>query len=264
MITNRLRNLFSANAKRGAFRAESNTIYLYDMIVGSDAEAAWYGGVSPEAFAKQLAGMNGDVHLRINSPGGDVFGGRAIAQAMREYKGGDVLVHVDGYAASIASIIAVTGKKVIMAPGAFMMIHKAWTISLGNADELLATAALLEKIDGTLAETYASRAGGKPEEFLAMMAAETWFTAQDAVDLKLADELAAEPEDKSASAAAQWDLSAYGKAPAAVREAAPPTAPSAPAIDQAAELTELEAAKAESERQHRQRQHAVAMLLKSA
>lgn len=222
MRRNKLLNLLATNAKRGEFRAEGNTLFLYDVIVSSDAEAEWFGGVSPEAFARQLAAMEGEVHLRINSPGGDVFAARAMAQAMREHDG-EIIAHVDGYAASAASLIAVTAARCIMAPGSFMMIHKAWTLALGNSDDLTATAKLLEKIDATLAETYAAKTGGEAADFATMMAAETWFSPAEAVEMGLADEQAS----SKVQASARWDLSAYGVAPAST-----PAAETAPEPDQ--------------------------------
>lgn len=206
-------NLYKANAKRGTFKAEGNTIYIYDVIVGSDFEAEFFGGVAPKPFIDTLKGMSGDVHLRINSPGGDVFGANAMAQAMREYQGGKIVAHVDGVAASAASVLAVTADETVMAPGAMLMIHNAWTMSIGNRNDLLETAALLEKIDGMLAQTYATKSGGKASEFAAMMDAETWFTPEEAVASGLATSVA-EPKPKAAPAS-MWDLSAFANAPKA-------------------------------------------------
>lgn len=141
---NKLRALFAANKKLGSFRAEGNTIYLYDMIVDDEMEAEWFGGVTPASFISQLKAMNGDVSIRINSPGGSVFSAVAICQAMREYQG-DITVHVDGYAASAASVIAVAAPKVVMAPGSFMMIHNCWTFAIGNANDLMSMAGVLER-----------------------------------------------------------------------------------------------------------------------
>jgi len=213
----RLFNLFTANAKKGSFRADAseNVIELYDMICSSDAEAEWFGGVSLQGFSKALRGMNGTTHLRINSPGGDVFAGVGMAQLMREYsaKAGNKLVaHVDGYAASAASIVAIAADQVIMAPASMMMIHKAWTWGIGNSDDLLETANLLEKIDGQLADSYAGKGNKTAAEFLAMMSAESWLTPQEALDCGLCDELAPEA-DKSAKNSVAWDLSAFGHAP---------------------------------------------------
>lgn len=211
-MRNRLMNLFCANAKRGSFRAEGNTIFVYDMIVGSDAEAEWYGGVSPEAFAKALASINGDVTLRINSPGGDVFAARAMVQAMREHDG-KVTAHVDGYAASAASLLAAAADHTVMAEGAFIMIHNAWTYTMGNAADHEQGRNLLAQIDQTLAETYAARrAILSADDFAAMMAAETWLGPQAAIDAGLADERVDAASRNAARA--EWNLAAYAKPPA--------------------------------------------------
>lgn len=208
-MKNRLRALLSANAKRGSFRAEGNTIYIYDMIVGDDFEAEWWGGISPTAFIKALSAIKGDATIRINSPGGDVFGAVAICQAMREHDG-QITVHVDGYAASAASVIAVAAPKVIMAPGSFMMIHNAWTIAIGNSEDMLSTASLLDKVDGSISESYAAKSGADVEKFRNFMAKETWFTAAEAVEAGLADAVA----DDKPKAVAKWDMSAFEAAPA--------------------------------------------------
>ena len=208
---NKLRNLIQANANRGTFKAEANTIYLYDVIVGSEFEAEFMGGIAPSPFIAALKSMTGDVHLRINSPGGDVFGANVMAQAMREYNRGQIVAHVDGIAASAASVLAVTANRTVMAPGSLLMIHNAWTLAIGNRHDLLDTAALLEKIDGMLAQTYATKSGGKADDFAAMMDAETWFTPEEALAANLANEIAgAQPK-----AMASWDLSVFDKVPQA-------------------------------------------------
>lgn len=259
MKDRRLLNLFAANAKRGSFRADvaSNTIELYDMIVSSEVEASLFGGVSLEGFARALRGMSGQVHLRINSPGGDVFAGIGVAQLMREYDG-EIVAHVDGYAASAASIVAIAASKVVMAPASMMMIHKAWTWGIGNADDLMATAELLEKIDGQLAASYAARGSKDAAAFTTMIAAETWLTPQEAIDCGLADEMAGDKDKTEANARARWDVSAFEHAPAQDRD------PSAQQIREAvaaalAERDRLDIAKAalqaaaQFERDQRQR-----------
>ncbi len=211
-MRNRLLNLFKANARKGALRAEasSNTIWVYDIIVGDEFEAEWFGGVSPMGFRQQLEQMSGPVTVRINSPGGDVFGGIAIAQAIREYQDG-VTVQVDGIAASIASIIAIAAKQTVMAPGSFMMIHEAWTIMWGNADQLMHEASVLEKVDQSLADQYSRKAGAG--DWLAAMAAETWYSSGEAVEAGLADSVAGEEPEQKAQARVAWDLSAFERAP---------------------------------------------------
>lgn len=238
---NKLFRLLANNARKGSFKAEGDALYIYDVIVATDADAEWMGGVSAEAVVKALKAMTGPVTLRINSPGGDVFAARAIQAAMDAHDG-EITAYVDGYAASAASLIAVAADRCVMASGAFMMIHKAWTIAMGNADEFLASAELLEKIDGSLADTYAAKAGSDAEGFAEQMRAETWFTAQEAVDAGLADEIAA----KAPKSSARWDLSAYAAAPQTEQEPEPEIVAEADPIEQ------------------RQRQHAVRMLLTPA
>jgi len=266
-MNNRLLNLYRANAKRGTFRAEAssagNVIEIFDVIISSEIEAEWYGGVAAPTVARALKGMSGTVHMRINSPGGDVFAGVQIAQAMREYDG-EIIVHVDGYAASIASIIAIAGDKVIMAPGSMMMIHKAWSFGFGNADEFLATAELLEKIDGQLVEAYVKRSAGKKtaDEFVDMIRAETWFTPQDAIDAGLADEIAPEKDKAKVEARARWDLSAFEKAPPAPAQSETDlaAAATAAAVQAAADAAAEIAAKATAETEQRKRITAARLL----
>ncbi|MDF0540792.1 Clp protease ClpP [Sphingobium sp. H39-3-25] len=233
-MRNRLLNLYRRNAKKGAgIVAEGNVIYLYDYIAGSESEAEWWGGISAEGFTRQLMGMDGDVSVRIDCPGGDVFGGRAIAQAMREYSG-KITCHVDGLAASAASYIAIAGDHVVAAPGAFIMIHRAWTLMMGNAVDLRAEAALLEKIDGTIAASYAAKAGGDAD-WLALMDAETWFTGEEALAAGLIDEVISETAGKAENAIGRkaWNLSAFDHPPVnkIVVDDAPQADPPAPALD---------------------------------
>jgi ATP-dependent Clp protease, protease subunit len=259
-----LHRLIQANRGRGSFRAEGNRLVVYDVIVASDADAAWLGGISAETFARELRAMAGDVELRINSPGGDVFAARAMAQAMREHPG-KVTAYVDGVAASAASLLAVSAGETVMAPGSMMMIHEAWTIALGNKGDFLATAALLEKIDASIVETYQAKAGGKPDQWAAEMAAETWYTAAEAVKAGLADRVA---EDKPVAAQAAWDLGVYDHAPAApepepVAVSAPLLMPGATTVEAAAQPVEAEA-DTQSDLEHRKRRLAVRLLCNPA
>lgn len=216
---------------------DSADIFIYDAIVDDALQAEWFGGVAPEPFVKALADINAStINLRINSPGGSVFGARAIEQALREHPA-RVVAHIDGLAASAATFIAMAADEVVMNKGALFMIHKAWTFAYGNADDLQATAELLSKIDGTLVTTYVDRTGQSAEKVAEWMTAETWFTAQEAIDAGFADSIA----DSQPKAQAAWNLSAYAKAPQ------PPAEPPAPQpqpsrVDAAALLRRIEVA----------------------
>jgi ATP-dependent Clp protease protease subunit len=183
------------------------TIYLYDTIDP-------YFGVNAESFVKDLNALKAStIHLRINSPGGDVFDARAIATAIDQHPS-TIIAHVDGLAASAASYIAIAADRVEMAPGSFLMIHKAWTFAYGNAEDLTSTAALLDKIDTTLIADYAKKTGASQEKIGAWMAAETWFTSDEAVAEGFADTVTEEESAVENS----WDLSVFNNAPARSKE----------------------------------------------
>lgn len=216
-----LPKLLASNRGKGQFRAEKAgdeaTMYLYDVIVSDAETAAWMGGVDPLTFAKALAGLDAStIHLRINCPGGDVFAARAMEQAIREHPA-TIIAHVDGYAASAASYLALAADEVVIAEGGFFMIHKAWTFAWGNADDLVEMAALLDKIDGSLVASYAKETGQESARITEWMAAETWFNAEEAVANGFADRIA--EQAPKAKAAAAWDLSAYAHPPAPAPEA---------------------------------------------
>lgn len=228
--------VMARNKGKGVFKAEASpteaTVYLYDAIVNTADEAAFFGGVDPKSFIESIKAIDAPViNLRINCPGGSVFAGRAMEQALREHPA-KVIAHVDGYSASAASFLMMAADEIVMASGAMVMIHNAWTMAYGNANDLMQTADLLDKIDSTLVDTYAARTGADPKQIQDWMAAETWFTAQEAVDAGFADKVA------ETKAKAHWDMSAYAKAVAIEPE---PT-PEEPAFDNSALLRKLEVA----------------------
>ncbi|GBQ96471.1 peptidase S14 ClpP [Acetobacter nitrogenifigens DSM 23921 = NBRC 105050] len=156
-------------------------ILLYDEI--------GFWGVTAKDFVQMLAQAgDGDLVVRINSPGGDVFDGLAIFAALQAHSGA-VSVVVDGLAASIASVIALSASTVTMAENAFLMIHNAWGAVVGNRNDMSETAAILAKVDGQLASLYAQKTGQTPDAMSQLMNAETWFTAQEARDIGFADAL---------------------------------------------------------------------------
>ena len=139
--------------------ADETEIYIYDAIVADEETAYWWGGVSAEALVPAIRNIKGGtIHLRINSPGGDVFAAQTICQAIRD-TGAKVIAHIDGYAASAATVISIAADEVEIAAGGFFMIHNAWTWAMGNANDLTATAVLLGKIDTSLAAQYAKKSG---------------------------------------------------------------------------------------------------------
>lgn len=135
--------------------ADVTRVDVYDDI-GSDF---FQGGISASDFAATLAPVKGALEVHINSGGGNVFDGVAIAEAIRSHPG-RVTTVVDGIAASIASVIAQAGSERVMAPGSMLMIHEAKGFCEGNAADMNKTAEVLSKVSGNIAEQYAKRAGG--------------------------------------------------------------------------------------------------------
>lgn len=182
-------------------------LFIYDHI-DSDADEFW-GGVS-SAMVRDALPASGDVTVRINSPGGDVREGIAILNCLRLHNG-SVRVQVDGLAASAASFIAMAGDEIVMMPNTEMMIHDGSMITWGNAADLRADAEFLDRVSDNIASVYAARAGGEVAGWRARMLAETWYSAQEAVDARLADSVMELPPASKGKAAAAvlgntWDL----------------------------------------------------------
>lgn len=157
----------------------------------------WFGdGLTSKSFGEQLAKL-GDVQkviVKMNSPGGAVHDGISIYNQLRNH-GARIEVLVEGLAASIASIIAMSGDTIRMGTGAMMMIHSPWTFALGNADEMRQVADVLEKHEQALIDVYAKRSGEDREDIKKMLAAETWMTGPEAMDLGFCDECDSEYEE---------------------------------------------------------------------
>lgn len=181
------------------------TIRLFDPI---DSWGEWWG-MSAKELATVVDGLPEhitEIRLLINSPGGDAFEGMAMVNVLRAHSARIVAV-VQGLAASAASFIAASADETIMAPNSTMMIHCAWGVCVGNADDMVSMAGVLEQLDGNLAAIYAAKAGGDVETWREAMKAETWYTADEAVAAGLADKIedAATTEDGDTGASAEVD-----------------------------------------------------------
>lgn len=220
-------------------------VYLYDEIGG------W--GITAAEFVAEFKALGPrPVDLHLNSPGGDVFDGVAIYTALVQHPA-DVTVHVDGIAASAASFIACAGTRVVMAKPATLMIHDAWGLCVGNADDMRSTGDLLDKLSTTIAGIYADRTGGEPADWRATMRGEAWYNAAEAVAAGLADEIAAPPARADAPPMDRaWDLSIFNyagrdqaPAPAMTQPIPPPPPPPPPPpFDAAAMVAAMRKARA--------------------
>lgn len=191
-------------------------ILLYDEI-------GWFG-VTAKAFVEQLAAIDAKrINLRINSPGGDVFDGMAMFQALLRHPAA-ITASVDGLAASAASVVMLAAGTVEIAETGMVMVHKPWGIGLGDDEEIEALAKLLRQMNGQIAGVYMARTGNDTDTVEKWMAAETWFTGAEAVEAGFAQTLLETPK-REAKALTRWDLRAYRNAPAAAPDPQNPDAP---------------------------------------
>jgi ATP-dependent protease ClpP protease subunit len=174
-------------------------------IIGAD--------VTSTSITDELAALDGtpDLTVRINSRGGDVFEGVAILNALRGY-GGRVTTVIDGLAASAASFIAMSGAEIVMNRNSEMMIHNGHTLAIGGAEDMRKMADNLERVNANIASIYAERAGGTADDWRALMADETWFSAEEAVSAGLADRVESIKGQDANKVKAFFDLSIFNHA----------------------------------------------------
>ncbi|PVY78187.1 ATP-dependent protease ClpP protease subunit [Tamilnaduibacter salinus] len=178
---------------------DKNEIYIYGEIGELD--------VSAKRFIDTLKtlDLSQTVHVRINSPGGDVAHALGMFNALQELD--DVVSHIDGLAASAASVVAMAGKTV-MADNAILMIHRPWSMAAGNADDMRKAGDVLDKFQPQLTKAYTQKTGLPDDEVNAMLAEETWFTAEEALAKGFIDEVS-----ESLEIAASVDLSVFNSVP---------------------------------------------------
>jgi ATP-dependent protease ClpP protease subunit len=195
----------------------SASLYIYDVI-----DAYW--GVSAASVIESLAKAEGveTLNVYINSPGGSVFESRAIMAALSRFSGKTV-AHIDSLCASAATSIALSCGEVVMSEGALFMIHNASGLAWGDKSVLRETADLLEKIELSIIKDYTDKTGKEDAEIIALMDAETWFTATEAKEHGFIDRI----DTGKAKTSNTWNLSAYANAP--------PPDPDPPLTDEPAE-----------------------------
>jgi ATP-dependent Clp protease protease subunit len=177
-------------------------------IFGDIGASFWGGGVTPEDFKRDFDEIKNakEIHLLINSPGGNVFDGIAIYNIIASERK-KVYVEVLGLAASAASIIALSGSSLTMHEGSFFMIHNAWGLAMGPAEEMRKMADTLDKISGELINIYESHSALDEKEIIEYMNNETWFTAEEALEAGFADKM---DKQMDVAASISVDPSIYG------------------------------------------------------
>lgn len=209
--TRRLQNLQSAPVKW--WRIDNKKTEGLPSLVSIYDEIGFYG-FSAGDFLAELAGVDGDLEVHINSPGGDVFDAIAIYNQLKNRKG-TVSVVVDGLAASAASFIAQAASpgKLEMAPFSTMMIHDGFAMGIGNAGDMRELADQLDSASDNIAAIYAERSGKSAAYWRAKMKSETWYKDAEAVADGLADRVSGKDTPQ-----ASWDLSVFATAPGGVKE----------------------------------------------
>lgn len=181
-------NFRSQSAKPFEIRSKSATkaeIVIYSPI----GEGFWGDSLSAKQFSDTLKSLDpavNEITVRLNSPGGDVFDGITIYNRLKQHKA-KIIVHIDGLAASIASIIALAGDEIIMGEGALYMIHLPWTFAYGNRTDFDNVVNRLMDVEEQLIGIYARKTKLDRSEIKAMLEAETWLDADQAVEKGFVD-----------------------------------------------------------------------------
>ena len=196
------RDFYSIKAKAD----KTAEVWVYEQI----GEDFWGDGVSAKNFTKELKALDATaIDLHINSPGGAVFDGHAIYNALKAHPA-IVTTYIDGLAASIASVIALAGDKVVMADNALFMIHEPWGMAMGTADDMRKTADVLDKTRDTIVGVYQDKTRKDEQELRDAMSAETWYSASEALDAGFVDEVGAALQ---VAACADWKSLPFMNAP---------------------------------------------------
>ena len=159
------------------------------FLNGTIAEESWFDDdVTPQLFKDELNSGSGDITVWINSPGGDCVAAAQIYNMLMDYKG-NVIVKIDGIAASAASVIAMAGTKVLVSPVSMLMIHNPMTAAFGNSDEMQRAIEMLGSVKDSIINAYEIKTGLSRAKLSHLMDAETWMDANKAVELGFADEI---------------------------------------------------------------------------
>jgi ATP-dependent Clp protease protease subunit len=164
---------------------------------GTIAEESWLDDdITPEEFRSELERGRGNITVLINSPGGDCVAASRIYAMLKDYDG-EVTVRIDGLAASAASVIAMAGDTVQMAPAALMMIHNPSTVAWGDHVDMERAVGMLNEVKESIINAYELRTGLSRTVLSHMMDDETWMNAKKAVEMGFADEMLGESEDEA-------------------------------------------------------------------
>ena len=177
-------------------------------INGEIASESWFDDdVTPKLFKDELLSGNGPITIWLNSPGGDCIAASQIYSMLMDYAG-EVTIKIDGIAASAASVIAMAGTKVLMAPTALMMIHNPMTLAWGDRSEMTKAIEMLDEVKESIVNAYEIKTGMSRAKISHLMDSETWMNANKAIELGFADDIL---EDKKKCAADETAFSFAAK-----------------------------------------------------
>lgn len=166
-----------------------NTAERILTLDGVIAEESWFDDdITPKAFKAELHAGEGDIVIWLNSPGGDCIAASQIYAMLMDYKG-KITVKIDGIVASAASVIAMAGTTVEMAPTALMMIHNPLTVAIGDSEEMQKAISMLTEVKESIINAYEIKTGQSRTKLSHMMDAETWLNANKAIELGFADQI---------------------------------------------------------------------------
>ena len=158
-------------------------------LYGTIAEESWFDDdITPAMFREELFAGDGDVIIWINSPGGDCVAASQIYSMLMDYKG-NVTVKIDGVAASAASVIAMAGTQVLMAPTALMMIHNPMTLAFGDYTDMQKAIDMLAEVKESIINAYEIKTSLSRAKLSHLMDSETWMNANKAIELGFADDI---------------------------------------------------------------------------
>ena len=211
-------------------------------LYGTIAEESWFDDdVTPQMFKSELFAGEGPVTIWLNSPGGDCIAASQIYSMLMDYHG-DVTIKIDGIAASAASVIAMAGTKVLIAPTALMMIHNPITLAYGNQYDMEKAIEMLDEVKESIINAYEIKTGMSRSKLSHLMDSETWMNAGKAIELGFADDMLTDEKRVAAEAAfsfsgKQAEMSLLNKLEAKFKT---PAVPEKEDVPEGTNITELE------------------------
>ncbi len=217
---------------------ESGERVLY--FDGEISNETWWGDeVTPRLFRDELFSDEGDITIWLNSPGGDCVAASQIYAMLMDYKS-NVTVKIDGIAASAASVIAMAGTSVLMAPTALMMVHNPLTIAIGDSEEMQKAIEMLDEVKESIINAYQIKSNQSRAKISHWMDAETWMNANKAIELGFADGVLEDSKRHKPADEVTFAFSRRAITNSLLDKVSPKTKPKKPELPQGVAIESLE------------------------